>query len=307
MSQGRILAGLGAMVVAGLLVSPVLAQTAAAPAPAPAAAAGPNTGAVSFDVNVDVPTKYQFRGVVQQDQGFIIQPGLTATVKLYEGENILESLDWYAGIWTSFHSDQSGHEAAVGPLTGNKAWYEADLYTGVAIGLPYGIGADLSYIAYTYPSGAAATIHEADLKLTYDDKDLMAGMGMFALNPYALFAFEIDNQGGNQRGYFEAGLEPSFVVLESESYPVTLSVPVKLGLSLYDYYADLAQTFGYILVGVDFSVPLAFIPSEYGAWDFSAGVNFLFADTDVLGGAAALGQAQDNFEPIGVFGLAMSY
>lgn len=306
MSQGRVLAGLGALVVAGLLVSPVLAQTAA-PAPAPAAAAGPNTGAVSFDVTVDVPTKYQFRGVVNQDQGLIIQPGLTATVKLYEGENVLESLDWYAGIWTSFHSDQSGHEAAVGPLNGNKAWYEADLYTGIAIGLPYGIGADLSYIVYTYPSGAAATVHEADLKLTYDDTDLMAGMGMFALNPYALFAFEIDNQGGNQRGYFEFGLEPSFVVLESESYPVTLSVPVKLGISLYDYYADLAQTFGYILVGVDFSVPLAFIPSEYGAWDLSAGVNFLFADTDVLGGAAALGQAQDNFEPIGVFGLSMSY
>jgi hypothetical protein len=101
-------------------------------------------------------------------------------------------------------------------------------------------------------------------------------LGKWALNPYVLFAGEFDNTalGTDEGVYTEFGARPSFTILDSETYPVTMALPLKVGLSGGDYYEGVNgddDTFGYFAGGPVFSVPLAFIPSDYGAWSVSAG------------------------------------
>ena len=64
--------------------------------------------------------------------------------------------------------------------------------------------------------------------------------------------------------------------------PVTLAIPVKIGLSLKDYYetSGVDNKFGYVDAGVLLTVPFTSIPSQFGTWNVHGGVNVLgFGDT----------------------------
>src|SRR6185436_14290095 len=105
-------------------------------------------------------------------------------------------------------------------------------------------------------------------------------LGTFALKPSILFGFETENTAmGIDRGqYVEIGVGPSFTVVQDDTYPVTLTLPNKVGLSLDDYYEvsdSNEDTFGYFSSGVKLSIPLAFIPEDYGSWSASGGVQVL--------------------------------
>lgn len=269
---------------------------------------GPNQGAVRFDATLDVVTKYQSLGIIQQDEGLILQPSLTVTFDLYEGQGLIRSAAWYFGAWNSFHSDQSGLEAAAGPLNANKAWYESDLYTGVTLGLPAGLSLDLFYNAAIMPSGGWATIHEGYVQVNFDDEPWTSRINLPAFEPYVMLLFELDDQntGATNDGYVELGVSPSWTLVESETWPLSLTVPARVGLSLYDYYGP-DQTFGYVLVGLELGMPLACVPAEFGAWELTTGVHLLIADSALRAAAASIGQSQQLVEPIGVFGLSMSY
>jgi hypothetical protein len=73
---------------------------------------------------------------------------------------------------------------------------------------------------------------------------------------------------GPERGeYLELGVAPGFPIVDSETMPMTLTFPVKLGLSLDDYYEiseSNEDTFGYATTGAKLSFPLTFIPEDYG-------------------------------------------
>ena len=264
-----------------------------------------NTGKISFDGGLDITTAYFFRGANQEDGGFIAQPyGQLGASVFEDGTGVVKSLDLYAGIWNSFHSKQTGATTA---NDGPDSWYEADLYAGMTIGMPAGLEADVSYIAYTSPSDAFDTIQEIDLAVGYDDSELWGGDG-FALNPSAVLAFEIDNTllGADEGIYLGIGIEPAFSIIESEGYPVTLSVPVTVGLGLDDYYEHPTtgdnETFGFASVKPTLSMPLKFMPADYGTWEVSASVELLYlGDTN-----EALNDA-DDFQAIGTVGLSMSY
>ncbi len=140
-----------------------------------------NTGKLTFDVGTDFTTHYFFRGALQEDQGFIAQPWGKMTASLYEGKGSVETVNVYAGIWNSFQSEKTGANTTNG---GPDSWYEADLYTGVTVGLANDFTGDVSYIAYTSPNDAFNTIQEIDLGLSYDDSKFWGDNG-FALNPSA--------------------------------------------------------------------------------------------------------------------------
>jgi hypothetical protein len=78
-----------------------------------------------------------------------------------------------------------------------------------------------------------------------------------------------------------------------------------VGLSLSDYYefgAGSDDTFGYFSGGVTLSVPLAFIPPEFGKWLVKAGVTFLY-----LGDNLKAVNDGDQTQVIGTVGLAFTY
>src|SRR4029077_2705954 len=92
-------------------------------------------------------------------------------------------------------------------------------------------------------------------------------LGAFALNPSVLMAWEIQNTAlGTKPGtYAEVDINPNWVVLPSDTYPVTLALPMQIGMSVSDYFSatdapGTDQGFGFYKGGATLSVPLAFMP-----------------------------------------------
>ncbi|MFQ5803918.1 MAG: hypothetical protein ACE5JQ_13565 [Candidatus Methylomirabilales bacterium] len=265
--------------------------------------AGENKGRISLSAGVDFPTAYFFRGILQEDGGFIAQPYVDATLTLYEGEKGLNSVGATLGIWNSFHAGASGGS---GPNSDPKIWYEADLYGGFTFGLFDKFETGVTYTAYTSPNGAFSTVQEVSFSFSFDDSDLL---GPFALSPSALLAVEVKGQadGGSNKGvYLQLGVEPGLTLIESEKYPVSLSFPLTLGLSLSDYYQDPVtgddSTFGYFDLGVALSMPLGFIPADYGSWDFYVKGDFLF-----LGNSLEAINNDEDFQAIATIGVSLAY
>jgi hypothetical protein len=263
---------------------------------ATSALAGPNTGKLSLLIGNDITTAYFFRGILQERDGFITQPYGEVGIKLYESEGLLSSFSLFGGVWNSIHSEQTGASASPEVL------YETDWYGG-AQAVFGALTTRASYVAYTSPNDAFATVQEFDLSGAYDDS---AYLGAFALKPSVLLAFETENTafGVDEGIYVELGVAPGFNLNDSETYPVNLSFPMKLGLSGDDYYEDATgndETVGYFSGGLKLGVPLAFIPSDYGTWSTSLGVNFL-----VLGEHTG-DLNNEDFWTVGTWGVSMTY
>jgi hypothetical protein len=111
---------------------------------------------------------------------------------------------------------------------------------------------------------------------------------------------------GAHRGvYMQLGVTPSYTFNAKGTYPITLSAPLLLGLSVSEYYefgTGNNPTYGYFQGGLGLAVPLAFIPSSLGNWQFKAGVNFVN-----LGNTLKKVNDNDSFQTIGTFGIAFTY
>jgi len=265
---------------------------------ASAKADDPNTGKLSFSIGSDITTAYYFRGIVQEKDGFIMQPHAEVAVSLFEARGAITEVTATGGIWNSVHSEQTGASG-----DGSDNWYEADLYGGVSVGVLEALEAGVTYIAYTSPSNAFATVQEVDFSFGFDDGNFL---GPLALSPSVTLAVETENAafGENEGIYLELGVQPGLTLREDGRYPLSLSLPLTLGLGPRDYYEtdNDDDTFGYFDGSIVAAVPLALIPEKYGAWEASAGVHFL-----TLGNNLQSANGGDSFEVIGIWGLALSY
>jgi hypothetical protein len=289
-------------VTVALAVLPV-AATAHAQTPAPAEAK-PNTGRVSLAGGVDWTTDYYFRGILQEDKSWIVQPYGEVTFKLVEGTPALGNLGLTVGTWNSLHGGPTG-------VDGNNAdpdlWYESDFYTKVSWTFLEDFTSAVIYTAYMSPNDRFGTVQELALSLGYNDSKLL---GPFALNPSVLIAFELDGQadGGLEEGtYLQIGVTPGYTFNDKGTYPLTLSLPVVLGLSLSDYYERVGvggddDTFGYLSIGLGASVPLKFVPAAFGAWSAKASVTYI-----TMGDNLKAANNGESSEVIGTLGLAMTY
>jgi hypothetical protein len=261
----KALAAVGAAALVAVLSTSAAAQVPAAAAPAPP---DPNTGALAFTGGLDFPTKYVFRGIVQEgDSKLTMFPFGDLGVSLYSGEGAIKSASVNFGIWNSLMTGSSGID---GP--NQKLHYEQDFYTTLTLGFGGGFSLGTTWTAYTSPNDMFGTVQELAFKVS---KSHM-------LAPYGQIAFELDGQadgGSNEGVYLELGAGPSWPLAGGK---VTLAVPVKFGLSLSDYYegADGDSTFGFFQVGGLFTVPLTSPESKFGAWNIHGGVDvYAFGDT----------------------------
>lgn len=229
---------------------------------------------VTFVGSVDFPTVYFFRGIRQEadpkfttfvagDVGFSLLTDGTGSVKT-AGINV--------GTWNAFLTGSSGSE----PLA-NSAFYESDLYASLTLGFGGGASVTPTFTAYTSPNDVFKTVKEFSFKVAHANRAAS----------YALVAFEVGGDdsgqadGGSNLGtYLELGIGPSWPIADGKA---TVTVPIKLGLSLKDYY-ELAgddQKFGYIVGGALVTVPLG-----GGRWNVHGGVDF-YGLGDATGAANA--------------------
>jgi hypothetical protein len=285
-------------------VTPPPGQPSTTPAAPPPAAEekGPNQGRISLSVGVDWTTDYYFRGIRQETTDWIFQPYGELTFKLYEGPGPLSGVFLTLGTWNSFHGGPTGDS---GPNASPQAWYELDFYTKLGVTLFEDVTAAFVYTVYTSPNDLFKTVQELALSLSYNDAKVL---GPFALNPNMQLAFEVSGQAdaGSSKGvYLQLGVAPGLALFEKAAYPVALSFPLTLGLSLSDYYefgTGDDDTFGYFSAGATAAVPLKFIPAALGTWQAKAGVTFL-----VLGDNNKRVNLGDRYEVIGTLGLALTY
>jgi hypothetical protein len=260
-----------------------------ASAPASAQGDAPNQGAISVTTGIDFPTVYFFRGIRQETD-----PKLTTFafgdigIALYSDDNG-RSVGVNFGVWNSLHTGSSGSD-----VPDKGIHYEEDFYASLSLGVGGGVTVAPTFTAYTSPNDSFGTVKELSVRFAHDST--------FA--PYALVAFELSGQadGGSDEGtYLELGIGPSWALGGSAA---TVGIPVKIGLSLKDYYEGAGgdEKFGYVDVGVLFTAPMTGIPSRFGSWNVHGGVNFLgFGDT-----TKAINNG-DGGQVIGSVGIGMSY
>jgi hypothetical protein len=185
---------------------------------APTQAAAEEESPVSVLVGADFPSSYFFRGYRQESEpSLTVQPFVDVAIAG-------ESVSFNVGVWNSLHT---------GSLKdGEAGWYETDIYAAVTAS-----NIKATYTAYTYPRFDDATIHELMLSTTFAN----------ALAPSVAVAFEFSKASGADKGvYLELGVAPAIPM--ADDAPVSITIPIKVGLSLKDYYGE--DTFGYFSAGV---------------------------------------------------------
>ena len=263
----------------------------------------PNSGALTFTGGLDFPTLYFFRGIRQEtDASLTMWPFGDLGVALFSGDGGVKSAAVNFGVWNSLHTGSSGSDGPSG-----KLHYELDFYTTLSLGFGGGVSLGTTYTAYTSPNNMFTSVKELSFKVS------KAHM----LAPYGVLAFEMGGDesgqadgghfiGGSKGTYLELGVGPSWALGDGVA---TLAVPVKLGMSLGDYYERIDDNgtltdsgFGFFDIGGLLTFPLTKVSSSYGSWNFHAGIDFLmFGDTTK---AANLG---DGSAVVGLFGIGLTY
>ena len=273
--------------------------------PAAAQSADPNPGGITVAGGYDFVNAYHFRGIPQDegDFGTIMWPYADLGFALFSGDGGLKSVGLNLGSWNSLHTGFKGLDGPTG-----KLWYESDFYATVGFGFGGGTSVGVTYTAYTSPNGLFSTVKEIGFKFAVDDSGYLGGA---AVKPYVLIAKElalgleaasIASGGGQADGgtalgtYMELGIAPGYT-----GSRVSVAVPVKIGLSLGEYYQGAAgdERFGFASVAGIVTVPFTSAPAKLGAWNVHGGVEFL-----------RLGEFNQGFgenQLVGSVGLGFTY
>jgi hypothetical protein len=294
------------LALAGEIVGPSLvsAQGSAATAEAAGEEKGPNTGRVTLGLGADWASAYYFRGIANvQNGGSNVQPYAEVGFKLLDNVGPLSSLVITPGIWNNF---QYGDEGRLVQPSDPRFWFESDLYMKLTATWAEVFTTGVTYTYYTSPNDSFTTYADVGLSFGLNDAKWL---GDFALNPSLLFAFETKGEAlvsddGNKGIYMGIGLAPGYTFFADSPHPITVSAPMTFGFSVKDYYTvnGKNQTFGYFSGGPLFTVPLKFIPADFGSWSLRAGVQLL-----VLNSNLKTVNTDDSFVPIGNVGLTLTY
>ena len=298
-SIGRTCLVVVVLISLSMRAAPVLAQGAAS-------APDPNPGNLSLTGGLDAVSTYMFRGIRQHTTGMALWPAAEVDAALYTGNGNLKSVGVNVGTWNSLHTGDTGTDGPTG-----KLWYESDFYATLALAFGSGTTVNSSFTAITSPNSTFTTVKEIGFKLNVDDSSYL---GRASLKPYAFLVFEVDTSpgvgqadGGSKGGrYLELGVAPGHA-----GSKVSLSIPIKLGLSLANYYELNTGTidaplfvdhqFGYFSVAGVLTAPLG-KATGFGAWNLHGGVEF-----QALGETTKAFNGGDGHKVIVSGGIGFSY
>jgi hypothetical protein len=225
------------------------------------------------------------RGLVVEDKGLVWQPvaGLVFPAPGFG----LQKASVVAGVWNSVNTHQGD------PRVG--AWNEMDVFVGYGAEIIPNLRFDIDYEAWNFPQstlGKPSTEHVSQLKFSYDDTALWGG-GAFSLHPYLNIFWEWAGSstvvlGSNgSAGYIEPGIVPTFVL--KGKTPLTFTFPTYISIGQEKYWgrggSALTKSdgnFGVFSTGANVTVPLTFIPPQYGNWHAEAGVLYYHLINDAL-------------------------
>jgi len=245
-------------------------------------------------LGAEVTNQYFFRGLRQENQGFIAQPWAELKLSLYSN-NWLTDVRAVVGTWNSFHSGPTG---AASKADTPAAWYETRFHAGAEADLFKHITVGGGYMVYTSPNDSLETVHEFYITLAIDDyyvwhdlspEELLEKGEKLIWNgvrPRGKIAFESAGQrdnGLNNGVYAEASIRPSWTL--NYGFVFTVAVPVKIGFSVDQYYEKPVTTpgrlprddaFGFTDIGLEGDFPLAFLGDKWGELSLTVGGHWLY-------------------------------
>jgi hypothetical protein len=232
---------------------------------------------------IDFPSLYVFRGIRQEfDPEFTAQPFVNLAFAA------TPTMTVNVGSWNSMHTGST--------KDGAGAFYESDFYVSGAFATGK-VTTTALYTAYMSPADAFGTVHELAFTAAINDSE-----NSFPMSPAVTVAFELgDNQAdaGAEKGvYLELAATPAIPL--GDDAPLTLTVPLKLGMSLKDYYENPAtgedSKFGY------FSIGLMALKALSPNFDIHGGVLvYTFGDT------LEFFNNGDSAQVVGTVGLGFSF
>jgi hypothetical protein len=259
----------------------------------------PNPGAVTITGSIDFLNQYMFRGLQQNNTGFVTWPAFDLGIAAYSGDGGLKSVGINVGTWNSLHSGNTGSDGPSG-----KMWYESDFYATLGFGFGKGTSFSTTYTAYNSPNSGFTTVKEFSFKFALDDSGYL---GEGAVKPYVLLAQEFGTDigsgqadaGDNAGTYMEIGIAPGYYGISRAS----IAFPIKVGFSLNDYYelAGEDNKFGFFSVAGIVTVPLGSTGS-FGSWNLHGGVEY-----QALGTTTEFYNGGESNQVIGSFGIGFSY
>lgn len=248
-------------VLSGALATEAFAQEAASPRL--------KVPELSGYAEVVVADRYIYHGFVAEDKGPIVQPYFEVNAEFYEGSGLLDSASLTLAVFSSLQFHDQGLSNKKQPM---RSWYEAQFEPGISFVLAKDFTFTAKYIRFESPNGAFVSANAVQLELEIDDTRWLRA---FALHPsFTWFApLAIGSEQGSEEGhYFEIGVTPTATLAEKSSYPVTVSLPIVVGLGDQHYF--FGQHFGFFSAGVTASTPLAFIPKGFGTWNLGASATY---------------------------------
>jgi hypothetical protein len=262
------------------------AKDAKAVAPAPAAA--PTPSLITGDFGVTILNQYNSRGFDVVDRGVQSQPYADLYFDAYEGDGFLTSIKPTIGLWSNIESQvpsSAGGLGAVGLNTSTKYWEEFDWTPGVAFVFAKKWTLTETYLEFDGPNGVQQkTARSLNSTIAFDDSNLIDKSGNFSFQPHFTFLTGLGGQSGaglsRYGNYFEIGISPTYTILKKFDYPLTLGLPVTVGLGDDRFYGP-NKVYGYSSVALTVATPLAFIPAGFGSWTGTASVKYLNQGTGV--------------------------
>jgi len=289
-----------------LLLSSGAAGLAGEPAAGPAkevAPAPPPASPIDLLLNVEFASEYVTpRGMIVHDQGLTIEPLLLAFINVYKGDGFINSAKLVGGVW----NDYSTTPVSKAPPFGSSPkthWTEIDPILGVSVGFLQHFTLDVTYTAFVEQILSIGTSHHLDTKLSFDDTPYLKA---FALHPYFEYWQELSNKatdadvpeavfGPSRRSgshpapgssyYFDVGIDPQYTFGPHVLGGLKIEAPCSILLPderFYGTYYGPSSTIGLVEVGVKATVPLTFMPANYGHWSVHAGFNYFnFVDDNL--------------------------
>jgi len=215
------------------------------------------------------------RGLNLQDRGLVSQPKLLLYWKLYGNRDPkadVNEVTLTTGVWNDVDTVQSG----VRPSN----WNEIDPSFGINVKFLRDWTFESPFTAFMSEAHCYPTTWNWDPRLTYHDHFLPD----FSFNPYVEFFDELFNKSTvvfdwntAQPGYYGViGFDPTYVFRD---IPLKLELPSNINLVSNDYYQRSNGTgggsgFGLISTMLKATVPLEFMPKNYGQWSVYAAVQY---------------------------------
>ena len=224
---------------------------------------------ISGFFNVTVASNYLPRGITVINHGVVIQPDLGVSLSLYQSDGFINNFAFTLETWNNIATDTEKAKRT-GII---KWWEEFDAIPGFSVKFAQRFTLYATYDYYASPAGRYNYGNHLNNYVVFDDSNLL--IKNFALLPRFTFLYELQGQvstGLRDHGwYFSPSLEPSYTVFSNTSYPLTVSVPMAVGLG-HRFYAG--TNYGYFNIGPKLAAPLSFLPASFGKWNASVGYTY---------------------------------